>query len=444
MLSLVLVLLPVLFFYLVLFRKINNLPFADDYEILVFLHHLTHLHGPASKAVYLLTAQHNEYKLILDHGVSAVQYYLLGHVSFAGLCLIGDCAVLMVGLLLWTMFLPQQPDLSRRLALFIPVSWLMFQLSYAETLNWAEAAIQNLYVLVFAFAAFLLAFGKQRYRFMLALLCLALTICASGNGFIAAAAGFLVLLKERRFGRAGAWTAVTLGMIALYAYRYNVQSSQSPKQHSVFAALLDLKVVYIVSFLGSVGEIGHLVPHVTMLGGSIFLGVLLIAFIAYSGIRGQLSTSPAVNAAIVFVLLTAVGVAGLRSDFGADQSISSRYRIYSSLMLILVWFLIAERSLQFTNKPLVRNWLYVSGTTAAIALSLVLDVSGTRALNAKNTSTINGMRAYEHPDHPGSTNGPVLLDPTQPAAFTPAFNDMARRLLSEARIEGTYQPPTYP
>ncbi len=105
--------------------------------------------GAAAKFCFFLADQHNEYKLFFGQGVAWAQFALLGHVSFVQLCVLGDSAVLVLALLLWSMFLPDEKDLARRLAYFVPVAWLLFQLEYCETLNWAMAAMQNLWVLVF-------------------------------------------------------------------------------------------------------------------------------------------------------------------------------------------------------------------------------------------------------------------------------------------------------
>jgi hypothetical protein len=48
----------------------------------------------------------------------------------------------------------------------------------------------------------------------------------------------------------------------------------------------------------------------------------------------------------LFLLLSAVGVAGLRSDIGLKQSLDSRYAIYSALLVIFAWFAVVEKFLQ--------------------------------------------------------------------------------------------------
>ena len=67
--------------------------------------------------------------------------------------------------------------------------------------------------------------------------------------------------------------------------------------------------------------------------------------------------NPLVSYCVLFLLLTAIGVAGLRSDFGLAQAVSSRYTVYSALFLILAWFAIVEEFLEHSRVPLLRNSL---------------------------------------------------------------------------------------
>jgi len=443
-LPIIMAVLPALIFYTILIPRIINLPFADDYEILEFLAGFRQIHGLWSKLIYVLTTQHNEYKLILGHSIFTLQYLLLGHVSFAGLCFLGDMSILCLAIVLWKMFLPEQTNLARRIALFIPVSWLLFQLSYSETLNWAEPALQNLYVLFFSFAAFLLLARGSIRAFAGALICLVFAIAASGNGFFTALAGLLLLLNKRQFQRMIGWICVCSLMALLYAWHYNVIASQSSRHGSIFSAIKDLKVMYAFSFLGAMGEIGgYLIPHSNRTIDSFILGILLSGLLGLLTYRRRLSKNPAVNAAILFVLLTAIGVAGIRSDFGAEQSTSSRYRIYSSLLLILIWYTLSEQWLQFSQKRLWQSWSYRIACLAAAGLSLVYDVGGARYLQTRNATVIQGMQIYEHPSEAGSTKGPVFTDSSHRISFTPSFNLFARQLLSESERDGTYQPPRY-
>src|SRR5580698_1588919 len=145
---------PIILFYTILFRTSVNLPFIDDYDaVLNFMNELTRLSSPSAKVSYYLSSQHNEYKLFFEHAILWLQFTLLGRIDFKMLCAIGNGFILLLALLLWKMFLPNRKDYASRLALFIPASWLLFQLQYFETLNWAMGGLQNLPILVFSFAS---------------------------------------------------------------------------------------------------------------------------------------------------------------------------------------------------------------------------------------------------------------------------------------------------
>ncbi len=148
--SALLVALPAVLFYGILFRHLVNIPYMDDYDILGFLNQVAQVRSGTAKLWLFLGWQHNEYKLFFLNGLSWAQFAVLGHVNFAQLCVLGDSAVLVLSFILWSMFLPGQKDLARRLALFVPVSWLLFQLLYWEALSSALAPVQNLWVIVFS------------------------------------------------------------------------------------------------------------------------------------------------------------------------------------------------------------------------------------------------------------------------------------------------------
>jgi hypothetical protein len=131
----VLLSLPAILFYGILLRKAVNVPLLDDYEALLdFLNHLAELESASARVSYFLAAQFNEYKLFFGHVLAWLQLAFLGHTDLRVLCAIGNGFVLLLAILLWMMFLPDHENLTRRMALFIPVSSLLFQLGYSATL----------------------------------------------------------------------------------------------------------------------------------------------------------------------------------------------------------------------------------------------------------------------------------------------------------------------
>jgi len=454
--------LPAVLFYGILLRHLVNLPYLDDYETLQYLNQVAEVRGAAAKLWLFLVWQHNEYKLFFVDGLSWAQFAVLGHVNFAQLSVLGDCAVLPLGLMLWSMFLPGYKDLARRLALFVPVAWLLFQMVYWETLNLALGVLQNLWVIVFSLAAILCVLRPTRKAYIGALVLYGLAISASGNGFLLLPVCLLIMVTRRQFARAAGLLAVSVVCIAAYAYHYDFMSSQVQAGASVFAGIRHFRRDFVIAFVGDAGVMAshpvivalrRLVPGLSIpsdgstdafvsesaigVATCLVLGTLLLVLFGWLMWRGYVRRNPCVSSSVLFLLLTAAGVAGLRSGFGVAESLSPRYAIYGTLLLILAWMAVAEEFLEHRSERLLRSGLYTATTAAVIVLALCMDVTGTRFLARRNSEIVLGMQAFEHPATAGSTEGPVPGDDPSHADF----RAVAREILTDSIRLGVYEPP---
>ena len=436
-----LVVAPGALFYGCLFSHLIDLPFYDDYSAqLGFLNQMVQAKGMAAKIVLLLAAQNNEYKLFFIHSLGWGQVVLLGHVNFVPLCVLGDSSVLVLAFLLWTIFLPEEKDLAKRLAFFIPAAWMLFQLGYWETLNWAMASLQNLWVIVFSLGTIQCLLRPTRKAYASGLLLYALAIGTSGNGLLLLPVGVLILATRRQLARVAGWLALSVVCIAAYAYRYNLMSSQAPSRGSVFSTLAHFRPDYSIAFIGNAAAIaGSSLISVWM---CLTLGSVLLLFFGWLGWRGYVRRNAPVSYSVLFLLLTAVGVAGLRSDFGLMQSASSRYAIYGALLVILAWTAVTEEFLQHRSEPLLNNGPYLAMTMAAVLFALWMDEIGYLKLAGREADAVRWMEAFEHPGSPGSSEGP-MAEYQQQSAATVASRLEARVILKESMQLGVYEPPKF-
>jgi hypothetical protein len=440
----ILVALPAILFYGILFAKAINLPFQDDYEmVLDFLNRMAEQKGVSAKVAYFWSAQFNEYKLFLAHGIGWLQYTLLGHINIELLCALGNGFVLLLAILLWKMFLPNHNDLVDRIALFIPVSWLLFQLQYVETLNWAMPSLSNLPVLFFSLGAIYFLVRGTRRAFCGALVCLILAVASLASGMVVIPVGLLILAVNRRYARLVGWLAVSAGCIAAYAYHYDVMSSQSRAQHSVLSTVIRARPLFVIAFIGNAAALPFrgIHYHVVVLL-TVSLGLLLCGFFAAMTMRGYYRRNPLVSYCVLYLLLTAIGVAGLRSDMGLILSFSLRYRIYSALLLIFAWFAIVEEFLPNADVFPRRNRILLSVIVCTALFSLSMDTWGWFYLTERNRRTVLGMAAFEHPVPGEASHGPVLQVPDHDARF----DLLARRapeILKQSMKLGIYRPPAY-
>ena len=422
--------LPAVIFYCLLFRHLLDLPFYDDFDALLdFVNGLTRVHGLSARIAYFLATQHNEYKLYFANAVVWLQYSLIGHAEFKSLSVIGDLSVVLLALLLWQMFRPSSIDPLNRLALFLPVPYLLFQMRYFETLNWPMAGLQNLYVLVFALGSIHFLVKTSRWSFVAALILFVLAIAASGNGFVLIPVSLLALAHDRRWVQALIWIITSCCCIAVYSYRYSAVSSLDPHT-STIQRLAHYNPIYVLCFLGS---------FVKVIGVSFVLGAMLCIFAIWMIWRGYVRKNPEVSYCALFLFLTAFGVAGLRSELGLTQSVSSRYSMYSILLVIFAWFAVVEDFLPL-HAPLRKNKVYLVVVAIAVCACAGLDVIGFSKLKSRQELMIQGMRAYEHPELPGSASAPgvPLQQETEEHLH---FVVHARRALEESNRLGTYHPP---
>ena len=436
--------LPALLFYAILLFFAINIPVADDYDAgLNYLNQTVQRATLSGKLSYLIAAQQNEYKIVFGHATVWLQYAVFGSLNFKLTCALGNVFVLLIGWLLWKMFLPGETDLARRLALFVPVSLLLFQLNYVETLNWALPGLQNINVVFFVLAAIYLLVKETSGSFWGAIAMLVLAISASGNGFLLVPIGLLILLLHRHYARIAIWLGATVVCLAGYAYHYNTLSSQGRKSHSVFQTLLHLRPLYIITFTGSAAFVPARGSIATLLSTvcSFILGMAILLFFGYMARRGYYRRNPLVCYCILFVLLTAIGVAGIRSDLGLLESTSSRYRIYCDLLMIFAWFAIVEEFVQHQRLSLSRNRHFLQILSLCCLFAILMDAYGAYTLIKRDRTLVFGMTAFEHPQ-PGQPAGPVLPMPNQPASVY-GWELHAHDVLAESIQLGIYQPPSY-
>jgi len=430
---------PPIAFYTFLFREALNIPFYDDYlALLNFLNQFSQLNTLSAKLSYFQVSQHGEIKLYFLHALASLQFALTGHIDFRILSNIGNGFVLVLAILLWKMFLPSK-DLATRLAYFVPVSWLLFQFQYWESLDFATPGLQHIVVLPFAFATiYFLVRGRGLAVFCAALACLILSVGSDGNGLFLIPIGATILALSRQYKRIAAWLVVSAVCIAAYFYRFNVMSSQTGPHRSVVSAFHPLAPAYVLAFIGSAASF-------PFEAASFVLGILLCAFFFYLARRGYMRKNPLVTYCVFFIFITAVGVAGIRSDFGIAQAVASRYTIYSALLLIFAWFAIVEEFLQHRPASVLGNDVVLFAMIAVIPFTLIMDFMGGVQIERRTNALIQAMAAYQHPTSADLQTGPspplmgldVKNDPV-----TEAFNQKVRPILDESIKLGVYRPPS--
>ena len=126
---------PAIYFYLI-FSYSLNLPFADDFAQLDDAIRIIQSIN-FSEQFSLLFASHNEHRVAFTRLAFTLSYLLFGEIDLRFLIFIGNAAlVALLYLFFKTLKVPRS-----NLLYFIPVSTLLFQLSFWKNMTWAVSAL---------------------------------------------------------------------------------------------------------------------------------------------------------------------------------------------------------------------------------------------------------------------------------------------------------------
>jgi hypothetical protein len=429
--AVILVLLPILATYGILFGMMRNVPLLDDYHaVLEFLLTLKQLPTLGSKLTWIVAAQHSEYKLIFEHTLIAAQFALTGHVHFEFLIVLGDLMMLGMVWFLWRNYFADEPDLTLRLFLFAPIGMLILQLNYVDTLNWAMCGLQTIPVNMFALATIHYLIRSTRRDFALACFCAVLASFSSVNGFLLAPVGLLILLPRRRWGQIAAWTATLCIAFALYMVRYTFITLADHGDHVPLLA----KLQFFLLFLGGAAENQHRFP---VKNAALVLGLLIVALFAWACRKRFDRTHPFAFYTTVWVMLTAAIVAQGRSGGGIVLSLTGRYKIYSDLLLIFCYLILADTVRRSTWPVQRKRQLYAVTLLLVALLCAASDFLGYKLLAKRDLRVANGLNQFEADP---ATNSPEIKLPGEDKDVGEA-PPRARVILNEALAAGIYKLP---
>ena len=326
--SLVMMSIPVLSFYFFLKSGLTNIPYWDDYDsVLSFLIKFVEQHGVINKILLILLTQHNEYKIIFGNMLFALLYLIFGRIDFSCLQVIGNGFVLLLLFSLYKIHSYQLPKNYERIILFTPVPFLIFQLQYWQTLDWASPGLQNLTVIPFAILSLYFVTKDAELAFVASCIFLTLSVFSSGNGLFVIPLGIIMIFQKKEIGRIISWAAVSLILVAIYFYKYSFGTGRGLSL-DFYIKHFDFR--YALSFLGSAAS-GSSYQMAIVLGAFF---IIIFCFMIYTGFYKK---NPPAFYVMSFLLITALIVSMIRSQYGLAEAMSSRYRIYSDVLIVITY-----------------------------------------------------------------------------------------------------------
>lgn len=433
-------LIPATIFYWMLARTAVNIPIVDDYyAILNSLNIYSQSSNLGAKLGHIVNYQHNEYKLSFESAIFAIEYELSGKINFETLSILGNAFVAGIFALLVKTFKFSNDTRKSQLLLLLPVGLLLFQLQYASTLNFSMAGLQNLPVLAFSLLSILLLTRNTAYSFASACVAMVLSTAASGSGFLLGPIGTLMLAEQRRWRHIGIWAIVLALIAAIYFSNYNFHPSQLSQPAAAIQPTEHLYVTYMLAFMGSsIARYQGYMP-------SVALGTGLLILWAFAAWRGYSKKNPTVFYFFLFLVLTAAGVSAIRSGLGLEQSLASRYRIYSNLLLILSYIFVAENYLQQMQRTLLKRALMGATIICCLAFYVLSNQAGYRFLQGRQQAVSLEMAAWQlsQSGAPAGAASPteMNLDPAVSRQLAIGLYKPVTAVLTQSMKLGIYQPP---
>lgn len=348
-----------------------NIPKWDDHALKAFIVEFENANGIILK-VQTFFKQHNEHRIAFDRFFTLIVYWINGSIEYRWLMWIGNITLLGTLIIFFKIF--QKQKLS--IAYFVPLPFLLFQLQHWENTFWGMAALQNFGVVFFIFLLIYLISSEKRIHFYLGIFVAFIATYTSGNGITIFPVCIFLLILQRRFRDVLIFSSVSVILIFLYFYEYKF-----PENNPSFEGIGFGKIVSgFFMFLGSVFDLNPNTSQnhkiVVFSGSLIFIiGSIIAIYLFFSSklfTKQRKLNQPElfILGCIMFLIGTAIVVTYTRISYGEIGLLTSRYKIYSILLIITIYLAIISK-INLIDK----NWLPTVLIFTAICFNFIANYS---------------------------------------------------------------------
>ncbi len=351
------VLLPVVLYLRVWDYYALNIPKWDDHTLKAFL--LDYLNASTLAEKWkALSRQHNEHRILLTRLLAWWDYAYFGQLNYKHLMFAGNLLLLSVILLWWRILAHHKKPLFA----LVPIAFIWPTLAHWENMYWGMASVQNFGVVTLALIALYWTVRGPWPYFIAGLATAALAAFSSGNGLLVFPILIVILFLQRETRKGIIGTIAGIVFTGLYFFNFEKVDYNPSAQVSIGQLFKGF-----FTFLGSFAEV---FPVKGSQDTCVVFGVLLtlvalsiVSTTLFRLIRNSYDTALSrrtdafLLGTLLFLLGTAAIVVWSRAGFGMETLMTSRYKLYSFLLLITAYlFIVIPIRGSFFNP-------YVSGIT---------------------------------------------------------------------------------
>lgn len=311
-------------------RYAINVPKWDDHAFKATILNFEKADNVGDK-LYELYRQHNEHRVLLTRLVAIIDYKIFGRINYEHLMFFGNLALLLIWWLLTRFFKP----LAGAVWYALPIATFWFSLAFWENTFWGMAAIQNIWVVAWAMLTFWRLSRADKYWWW-ALPTAFMGMFTSGNGLFIFPLALGILLLQKRRKITAVWVVFSILSITLYFWDY-----QSPPTDLSASGGIRAMLHSYVLFCGSLAEglpFGNFPYQMPIWMGrlTLFVSLSMLLYILRSYWKRNFildSFDYFYLGGTLFALATGLIVTYSRTGLGAEIMLTSRYKLYSALLL---------------------------------------------------------------------------------------------------------------
>jgi len=424
-------LIPSLVLLVVVNQFAVDIPIWDDYDI--FLKYLNNTGGARWAVAFI---PHNEHRVVFERFCAELQYQATGQINFRQLAIFGNLALFVI--LLNHAYLYFRKELPW--LLFLPIPLLLLNFVQWHNTVWATGSLQHNYVLCFALLSLTLSGSKRSSLYLLSLLLAALAALTSGSGFFLffIIIGALILDGRSAATESGvrnlriaqtSWKRVILAICVMACtltvcfVNFEIKDTRASVGFVQLMSESSAIISYFFAFLGS---------YLQVFRASLIGGAGTVVVVVYLAFQGGLFRNPPLCRFLLFIVFSALAVTYHRYQLGADQAMSSRYTVYSTQVLIVLYILLVGviakgNIIQSRHLKAAAGFMFILAL-GFYAYSISIGVPKLMEIHGK---LVNGMAVWQS----GGGTG-LYHDPTQYTRI--------EGILRESIRLGRYSPPDRP
>jgi hypothetical protein len=361
------VLLPLIIFWGLLFRYAVNVPWFDDVEEFPGTV-MKWMQADFTEGFLELFRPNNEHRMLSGKSAAVLCYQLTGELNMRWLILAANLFLTGIFWIFWKNFQPK--NLS--ILFFLPVGLFLFQPQYYLTSNWVITAWQHESVLFFGFLSlYFLSLNSSKsdiWAFLFILIC----TFSMSNGMFFWLAGGAILGLQKRYKFLAVW--LVLMMVSVWLYFYGFDNKANNTGLDYFKQNPHESFFGFFTFLGGSFDFFQHKEIVTRSILPTIMGFGLFCFCvnwAWKVVRQVFFASPVAGVptspqqadarvsggeyffpnlpanprqsflfgVFVFLMINASVIALLRPRFGYFVMLVGNYKIYPALFLVLAYLM---------------------------------------------------------------------------------------------------------